>query len=130
MTNTLQVLHTLQWHHPDERALLQLAQAPTQDYHSYTNALLGGVEEEDTSPSGSPVRLQENTELRRVCAVTGTPQRISLLGLGGKGCSFGVHSVNVEDVGLRLPLLAESQLVVCVISAVYFSTALDCTSAP
>ena len=25
----------LQWHHPGRRALLQLAQAPTQDYHSY-----------------------------------------------------------------------------------------------
>ena len=31
----------LQWHHPGGRALLQLAQAPTQDYHSYTHALLG-----------------------------------------------------------------------------------------
>ena len=34
----------LQWHHPGGRALLQLAQAPTQDYHSYTHALLGVVE--------------------------------------------------------------------------------------
>ena len=41
MTHALQVLHTLQWHHPGERALLQLAQAPTQDYHSYTHTLLG-----------------------------------------------------------------------------------------
>ena len=123
MTHALQVLHALQWHHPGGGALLQLAQAPTQDYHSYTHALLGGVEEEDTSPSGSPVRLQENTELLSVGGLTGTPQRVSLLGLGGKGCSFGVHSVNVEDVGLRLPLLAELQLVVCVISAAYFSTA-------
>ena len=46
MTHALQVLHTLQWHHPAGRALLQLAQAPTQDYHSYTRALLGGVEEQ------------------------------------------------------------------------------------
>ena len=36
----------LQWHHPGGRALLQLAQAPTQDYHSYTHALLGGVDEQ------------------------------------------------------------------------------------
>ena len=36
----------LQWHHPDRRALLQLAQAPTQDYHSYTHPLLGVVEEQ------------------------------------------------------------------------------------
>ena len=108
MTHALQVLHTLQWHHPGGPALLQLAQAPTQDYHSYTHTLLGGVEDEDKSPSGSPVRLQENTELLSVCGLTGTPQRVSLLGLGGKGCSSGVHSVNVEDVGLRLPLLAES----------------------
>ena len=123
MTHALQVLHTLQWHHPGWQALLQLAQPPTQDYHSCTHALLGGFEEEDTSPSGSPVRLQESTALVSVCGLTGTPQRFSMLGLGGKGCSFGVHSVNVEDVGLRLPLLEESQLVVCVISAAYFSTA-------
>ena len=118
MTHVLQVLHTLQWHHPGQRALLQLAQAPTQDYQSHTHALLGGVEREVTSRSGSPLTSQENIELLSVCGLTGMPQRLSLLGLGGKECSFGVHSVNVEDVGLRLPLLAESQLVVCVISAV------------
>ena len=86
----------------------QLAQAPTQDYHSYTPALLGRVEDEDKSPSGSPVRVQENTELLSFCGLTGTPQRVFLLGLGRKACSCCVHSVNVEDVGLRLPLLAES----------------------
>ena len=88
MTHALQVLHTLQWNHPGGRALLQLAQAPTQDYHSYEQALLGGVEGEGTTPSGSPVRLQENTELLSVCGLTGTPQRISLLGLGVKECSL------------------------------------------
>ena len=117
MIHALQVLHTLQWHHPGGRASLQLAQAPTQDYHSYTHALLGVVEDEVMSPNGSPVRLQENTELLSICGLTGTPQRASLLGLGGKECSFGVHSVYVEDVRLRLPLLAESQFVACAISA-------------
>ena len=117
MTHTLQVLHTLLWHHPGGRALLQLAQAPTQDYHSYTHALLGVVEDEVTSPNGSLVRLQEKTELLSVCGQTGTPQRVSLLGLRGKECSGCVHSVKVEDVGLRSPLLAEPQFVVCVISA-------------
>ena len=66
----------LQWHHPGGRALLQLAQAPTQDNHSYTHALLGGVEDVDKSPGGSPVRLQENTELLSFCGLTGTPQRL------------------------------------------------------
>ena len=114
MTHALQVLHPLQWHHPGGRALLQLAQAPTQDYHSHTHALLGGVEDEEKSPSGSHVRLQENTELLSVCGLTGTSQRVSLLRLGGKGCSCCVHSVDVEGVGLRLPLLAELQLFVIV----------------
>ena len=123
MTHALQVLRTLQWHHPGGRALLELAQAPTQDYHSYTHALLGVVEDEVMSPNGSPVRLQENTELLSICGLTGTPQRVSLLGLGGKECPFGVHSVNVEDVGLRSPLLDESQFVICMISAAQFSTA-------
>ena len=97
--------------------LVQLAQAPTQDYHSYPRALLGGVEGEVTSPSCSPVRLQENTELLSVCGLTGTPQRISLLGLGGKECSFGVHSAYVN--GVELPGLpqAEAELFVCVINA-------------
>ena len=36
----------LQWHHLGGRAQLQLAQATTQDYHSYTHALLGGVDEQ------------------------------------------------------------------------------------
>ena len=36
----------LQWHHRGGRALLQLTQAPTQAYHSYTHALLGVVEEQ------------------------------------------------------------------------------------
>ena len=117
MTHALQVLHTLQWHHPGGRALLQLAQVPTQDYHSYTHALLGGVEGEITSPSGSPVRLQENTELLSVCGLTGTPQRVTLLGLGAKECSFGVHRVYVDGVGLHALPHAEGELFVCVISA-------------
>ena len=75
----------LQWHNPGGRALLQLAQAPTQDYHSCTHALLGGIEDEDKSPSGSPVRVQENTGLLSFCGLTGTPQRVSLLGLEGRG---------------------------------------------
>ena len=41
MTHALQDLHTSQWHHFGGRALLQLAQATTQDYHSYSHTLLG-----------------------------------------------------------------------------------------
>ena len=41
VTRPLQVLHTLQWHHPGGRALGNWALAPTQDYHSYTHTLLG-----------------------------------------------------------------------------------------
>ena len=110
MTHALQVLHTLQWHHPGRRALVQLAQAPTQDYNSYTHALLDGVEGEVTSPSGSPVRLQENAELLGVCGLTGTPQRVSLLGLGGKECSFGVHSADVDGVEFPAPPQAGAEL--------------------
>ena len=117
MTHALQFLHTLQWHHPGGRALLQLAQAPTQDYHSYTHALLGGVEDEVRSPSNSPVRIQENTELLSVCGLTGMPQRVSLLGLGGKECSWGMHSADVDGVGLLALPQAEAELFVYVIGA-------------
>ena len=46
----------LQWHHPGGRALLQLAQAPTQDYHPYTHALLGGVGVKLVGPNAPPVK--------------------------------------------------------------------------
>ena len=46
----------LQWHHPRGRAILQLAQAPTQDYHSYTHTLLGVVGGEVVSPNDPPVK--------------------------------------------------------------------------
>ena len=117
MTHALQVLHTLQWHHPHGRGLLQQAQAPTKDDHSYTHALLGGVDDEVKSPSGSPVRIQENTELLSVCGLKGTPQRVSLLGLGGKECSWSVHSADVDGVGVLALTQAEAELFVCVISA-------------
>ena len=68
------------------------------------------------SPNDPPVRRQENTALLSNCALTGTPQGGSLLGLGGKGCSCCVHSVDVDGVELPSPLLAEVQSIVCVIS--------------
>ena len=119
MTHALQVLHTLQWHHPGWRALLELAQAPTEDYHSYTHTLLGRVGGEVTSPSGSPMKWQANTELLSICGHTGTPQRVSLPGLGGKECSWGKHSAYVDGVGLLVLPQAEGELFVCVISALF-----------
>ena len=56
MTHALQVLHPLQWHHPGGLELLRLALAPTQDYHSYTHALLGGVDEEVVGRNDPPVK--------------------------------------------------------------------------
>ena len=111
MTHALQVLHTLQWHHPGGRALLQLAQAPTQDYHFYTHALLGGVEDKVVGPNDPPVK-----KTREHCGLTGTSQHVSLLGLGGERRTGGVHSVDVDGVELPSPLLAEAQLI-CGISA-------------
>ena len=108
MTHALQVLHTLQWHHPVGPARLQLAQAPTQDYHYYTHALLGGVERGGASRSGSPVRLPENTELLSVCGLRGTPQRVFMLGLGGKECTLActAHMLMESD---SLPCLRQSR---------------------
>ena len=40
----------LQWHPRGGRALLQLAQAPTQDSHSYTHTLPGVVEDHVVGP--------------------------------------------------------------------------------
>ena len=88
----------LQWHHP----------GPPLRTITPTRTLYWVALMVEKRLSGSPVRVQENTELLSFCGLTGTPQRVSLLGLGGKGCSCCVHSVNDEDVGLRLPLLAES----------------------
>ena len=69
------------------------------------------------SPSGSPVKWQANPELLSIYGLTGTPQRVSLLGLGGKECSCGVHSAYVDGVGLTALPQAEAELFVCVIRA-------------
>ena len=62
-------------------------------------------------------RRQENTAPLSNCGLTGTSQHVSLLGLGGKGCSCCVHSADVDGVELPTPLLAGAQSIDCVISA-------------
>ena len=99
------------------------AQALIQAYHSYTHTLLGVVEKHVPGPNGQPVKVQENTALLRHCGLTGTPLRVSLSGPRGprghegKECSFSVHSLYDDMVGLSSPLLAQVQFVDCVISA-------------
>ena len=80
MTHALQVLHTLQWHHPGGRALVQLAQAPTQDYHSYTHTLLGVVEEHVVGPSDPPVkRTKEHSAAKQLWPNRGRHNAFPLL---------------------------------------------------
>ena len=62
-------------------------------------------------------KRHKNTALLSDRGLTGTPLRVSLIGLGGKECSGCMHSVDVEEVGLPSPRLAEGQFVDCVISA-------------
>ena len=89
MTHALQVLHTLQWHHPGGRALLQLAPAPTQDYHSYTHTLLGVVEEHVVGPNDPPVKkTREHSAAKQLWPNRGRHNAFPLLGLGGKECSL------------------------------------------
>ena len=108
----------LQWHHPGGRALLQPAQAPTQDYHSYTPTLLGVVEDQVVGPNDPPVKkTREHSAAKQLLPSRGRHNAFPLLGLGGKGCSCCVHSVDVDGVELPSPLLAEVQSIVCVISA-------------
>ena len=77
----------LQWHHPGGRALLQLAQALTQDYHSYTHSLLGGVEDQVASPNDPPVKkTREHSAAKQLLANRGRHNAFPLLGLGGKRC--------------------------------------------
>ena len=92
------------------------AQPLTAAYDSYTHMLLGVVEEHVSSPSGLPVKGQENTALLSDCGLTGTPPRVSLSGLGGKECSVCAHRVYDEQVGLPSPLTAEVQFVDYVIN--------------
>ena len=95
------------------------AQAPIQAYNSYTHTLLGVVEEHVPGPNGPPAKVQENTALLSDCGLTGTPLRVSLSGLGGKECSFCVHSVYDDVVGLSWPHLAGVQFVDCVLGALF-----------
>ena len=81
MTHALQVLHTLQWHHPGGRALLQLAQAPTQDYHSYTHTLLGVVEEHVVVHNDPPVKkTREHSAAKQLWPNRGRHKHISPAG--------------------------------------------------
>ena len=57
-------------------------------------------------------RRQENTALLSSCGLAGTPLRVSLLGLGGKERTGGVHSADVELVGLPTLPQAEAELFV------------------
>ena len=78
----------LQWHHPGGRALLQLAQAPTQDYHSYTHTLLGVVEDHVPGPNDPPVKkTREHSAAKQLWPNRGRHNPFPLLGLGGKRCS-------------------------------------------
>ena len=107
----------LQWHHPGGRALLQLAQAPTQD-HSYTHTLLGVVEDQVVGPNDPPVKkTREHSAAKQLWPNRGRHNAFPLLGLGGKGCSCCVHRVDVDGVELPSPLLAEVESIVCVICA-------------
>ena len=108
----------LQWPHPGGRALLQLAQAPTQDYHSYTHALLVVVGGQVVSPDDPSVKkTREHGAAKQLWPNRGRHNAFPLRGLGGKRCSRCVHSVDGDGVELPLPLLAEVQSTVCVISA-------------
>ena len=117
MTHALQDLHTLQWHHPGGRALVRLAQAPTQDYHSYTHTLLDVVEEYVVGPSDPPVmKTREHSAAKQLWPNRGRHNAFPLLGLGGKRCSC-VHGADVDEVGLHTLPQAEEELLVCVIRA-------------
>ena len=62
MTHSLQVLthrSCTSLRRVDERCAHTLTEA----YHSYTDTLLGVVEEEASGPSSPPVKVQENTAL-------------------------------------------------------------------
>ena len=106
------------------------AQALTYAYHSYAHTLLGVVEEHVSCPNGPPSKERDYTALLSDCGLTGTPLRVSLLRLGGKGCSVCVHSVYDEQVGLSWPLLAEAQFVDGVISVAWLSVARNFTNSP
>ena len=86
----------------------QLAQAPTQDYHSYTHTLLGVVEEHVVGPSDPPVKkTRQHSAAKQLWPNRGRHNAFPLLGLGGKRCSFCVHGADVEEVGL--PALPQAE---------------------
>ena len=96
---------------------MQLAQAPTQDYHAYTHTLLGVVEEHVVGPSDPPVKkTREHSAAKQLWRNRGRHNAFPLLGLGGKRCSC-VHGADVDEVGLPALPQAEAELLVCVICA-------------
>ena len=78
---------------PPEKAKLKrwwtyLAQAPTQDYHSYTHAVLGVVGGQVVSPNDPPVKkTREHSAAKQLWPNRARHNAFPLLGLGGKRCS-------------------------------------------
>ena len=76
------------------------------------------VEDHVVGPNDPPVKkTREHSAAKHLWPNRGRHNAFPLLGLGGKGCSCCVHSVDVDGVELPSPLLAEVQSIVFVISA-------------
>ena len=81
--------------------------------------LQGGHGKDVTSPTGPPVKVQENTALLSDCGLTGMSPHVYLSELGGKECSVCANNVYDDEAGLSSPPLAEVQFVDCVICALF-----------
>ena len=112
--HALTVLHTLQWHHPCGRALLLLAQAPTQDYHSYTHAPLGGVEDKVPGPNDPPVKeTREHSAAKQLWPNRDVTTRFLARAWRGKGAQVGCTArMSMESNCPRHSWLRRIQLIV------------------
>ena len=93
-------------------------QAPTQEYHSYTHTLMGVVEEHVVGPNDPAVKkTREHSAAKQLLPNRGRHNAFPLLGLGGKRCSYCLHCVDVDGVGLPALPQAKAESFICVISA-------------
>ena len=86
----------------------QLAQAPTQDYHSYTHTLLGVVEEHVVGPSDPPVmKTREHSAAKQLWPNRGRHNAFSPARAWWEEVLFCVHGADVDEVGL--PALPQAE---------------------
>ena len=99
MTHALQVLHTLQWHHPGGRALRNWLKPPLRTTTPTRTLYWVLLKNMSWVLATLPVKkTREHSAAKQLWPNRGRHNAFPLLGLGGKRCAC-VHGADVDGVG-------------------------------